>query len=118
MPQRRYDVPWSWETLTLVQALRPIAVFLDIKQLPAHFPKAKRLHVALGDNLPRLREWFRAFYHKPRNGGSNGGIGITTAGCRPDRAPQKAGVNYVLLNPVFDEGSQMELLCKDVLPRV
>jgi hypothetical protein len=65
MPQRRYDVPWSWETLTLVQALRPIAVFLDIKQLPAHFPKAKRLHVALGDNLPRLREWFRAFYHKP-----------------------------------------------------
>jgi len=27
----------------------------DIKQLPPNFPKAKRLYLALGDNLPRLR---------------------------------------------------------------
>ena len=29
-----------------------------------------------------------------------------------------AGVQAVLLNPVFDEESQMELLCRDVLPRL
>src|SRR5437016_13593262 len=37
----------------------------DIKNLPSQFPKAKRLYVALGDELPRLREWFKAFYGKP-----------------------------------------------------
>jgi hypothetical protein len=48
----------------------PVAAFLDdIKQLPADFPKAKRLYLALGDNLPRLREWFGAFYHKPEMAG-------------------------------------------------
>ena len=34
----------------------------DIKNLPSQFPKAKRLYVALGDELPRLREWFKVFY--------------------------------------------------------
>jgi len=27
-----------------------------------------------------------------------------------------AGVDYILLNPVFDEEAQMEQLCQDVLP--
>src|SRR6188472_3158930 len=40
----------------------PMDAFLeDIKQLPADYPKAKRLYLALGDNLFRLREWFGAF---------------------------------------------------------
>ena len=44
----------------------PMRAFLeDIKQLPTDFPKAKRLYLALGDNLPRLRDWFGAFYGKP-----------------------------------------------------
>src|SRR5215471_12338989 len=44
----------------------PMDAFLeDIKKLPPRFPKAKRLYLALGENLPRLREWFGAFYGKP-----------------------------------------------------
>ncbi len=44
----------------------PMTAFLeDIKQLPPDFPKAKRLYLALGDNLPGLRNWFGAFYGQP-----------------------------------------------------
>ena len=94
----------------------PMDTFLeDIKKLPANFPKAKRLYVALGEELPRLREWFRAFYHKPEMAdqvaiwGSPQKIIDQIAGLRD------AGVNHVLLNPVFDEESQMERLCQEVL---
>jgi alkanesulfonate monooxygenase SsuD/methylene tetrahydromethanopterin reductase-like flavin-dependent oxidoreductase (luciferase family) len=31
---------------------------------------------------------------------------------------KEAGVNHVLLNPVFDEEEQMEKLVNEVLPRV
>ncbi len=44
----------------------PMDVFLvDIKQLPTNFPKAKHLYLALGEDLPRPRQWFRAFCGKP-----------------------------------------------------
>ena len=97
----------------------PMEAFLeDIKQLPADFPKAKRLYLALGDNLPRLREWFGAFYRKPEMADQ-----VAVWGSPQQIADQivrlkNASVNYVLLNPVFDEESQMERLCKDVMPRV
>jgi alkanesulfonate monooxygenase SsuD/methylene tetrahydromethanopterin reductase-like flavin-dependent oxidoreductase (luciferase family) len=85
---------------------------------PAGFPKAKRLYLALGDNLPHLREWFGAFYRKPEMADQ-----VAVWGSPQQIADQivllkNAGVNHVLLNPVFDEESQMELLCRDVLPRV
>jgi probable F420-dependent oxidoreductase len=97
----------------------PIGTFLeDIKQLPADFPKAKRLYLALGDNLSRLREWFGAFYHKPEMADQ-----VAVWGSPQQIADQivrlrDAGVNYILLNPVFDEETQMERLCEQVLPRV
>ena len=90
----------------------------DIKQLPADFPKAKRLYLALGDNLPRLREWFGAFYRNPEMADQ-----VAVWGSSQQIADQivrlkNAGVNYVLLNPVFDEEAQMERLCEDVITRV
>jgi probable F420-dependent oxidoreductase len=97
----------------------PMDAFLeDIKQLPADFPKAKRLYLALGDNLSRLREWFGVFYHKPEMADQ-----VAVWGSPQQIADQivrlrDAGVNYILLNPVFDEEAQMERLCQDVLPRV
>jgi alkanesulfonate monooxygenase SsuD/methylene tetrahydromethanopterin reductase-like flavin-dependent oxidoreductase (luciferase family) len=97
----------------------PMDVFLeDIKQLPPNFPKAKRLYLALGDNLPRPREWFGAFYGKPEMADQ-----VAVWGSPQEIADQivrlrNAGVNHVLLNPVFDEEAQMEQLCQDVLPRV
>jgi alkanesulfonate monooxygenase SsuD/methylene tetrahydromethanopterin reductase-like flavin-dependent oxidoreductase (luciferase family) len=74
--------------------------------------------LALGDNLFRLREWFGAFYHKPEMADQ-----VAVWGSPKQIADQivrlrDAGVNYILLNPVFDEEDQMERLCQDVLPRV
>lgn len=97
----------------------PMAAFLeDIKQLPPQFPRAKRLYVALGDNLPRLREWFGAFYHKPEMADQVAVWGAPQNIADAIRRLQDAGVNHLLLNPVFDEEEQMERLVQDVLPRV
>ncbi len=91
---------------------------IQIKQLPPNFPKAKRLYLSLGDNLPRLREWFGAFYGKPEMAEQ-----VAVWGSPRQIADQmvrlgNAGVNHVLLNPVFDEEAQMEQICQDVLPHV
>jgi probable F420-dependent oxidoreductase len=97
----------------------PMDAFLDdIKQLPADFPKAKRLYLALGDNLFRLREWFGAFYHKPEMADQVAVWGSPQQIVDQIIRLRDAGVNYILLNPVFDEEAQMEQLCEHVLPRV
>ena len=96
----------------------PMHLFLeDIKQLPANFPKAKRLHLALRDNLPRLREWFGTFYGKPEMADQ-----VAVWGSPLQIADQivrlgNAGV-YHVLNPVFDEEAQMQQLCQDALAHV
>ncbi|HTV66272.1 MAG TPA: TIGR03619 family F420-dependent LLM class oxidoreductase [Bryocella sp.] len=97
----------------------PMDVFLeDIKQLPPDFPKAKRLYLALGDNLPRLKEWFGAFYHKPEMAEQVAVWGPPERIAGEIRRLKDAGVHHVLLNPVFDEEAHMERLCEEVLPRV
>jgi len=97
----------------------PTKVFLeDIKQLPPDFPKAKRLYLALGDNLPRLREWFGAFYHKPEMADEVAVWGSPQQIADEIRRLKAAGLDFVLLHPVFDEEEQMERLAKDVLPTV
>ena len=90
----------------------------DIKQLPPEFPKAKRLYLALGDNLPRLREWFAAFYHKPEMADQVAVWGSPQQIADEIKRMKDAGVNHVLLNPVFDEEEQMERLAEEVLPLV
>ena len=97
----------------------PISVFLeDIKQLPAGFPKAKRLYLAFGDNLPRLREWFRAFYHKPELADQVAVWGSPDQLAGEIKRMTDAGVSHILLNPVFDEEDQMERLAADVIPKI
>jgi hypothetical protein len=94
-------------------------VFLeDINQLPPDFPKAKRLYLALGDNLPRLREWFEAFYGKPEMADQVAVWRSLQQIADQIARLRNAGVNYVLLNPVFDEENQMEGLCQDVITHV
>ena len=90
----------------------------DIKNLPSQFPKAKRLYVALGDELPRLREWFKVIYGKPDMAEQVAIWGSSDRIAEQMTRLKQAGVNEVLLNPVFDEEIQMERLCEDVLPRV
>jgi probable F420-dependent oxidoreductase len=97
----------------------PMNTFLDdIKKLPPNFPKAKRLYLALGDNLPRLRDWFGDFYGKPDMADKVAVWGSPQQIADEIRRLRDAGVNHVLLNPVFDEAPQMERLAKEVLPRI
>lgn len=97
----------------------PINSFLeDIKQLPPNFPKAKRLYLAFDDNLPRLREWFGAFYGKPEMADQVAVWGSPQQIANQIRRLKDAGVTHVLLNPVFDEETQMERLAEKVLPLV
>jgi probable F420-dependent oxidoreductase len=97
----------------------PIAAFLEeIQHLPPQFPKAKRVYVAFGDTLPRLREWFGAFYHKPEMADHVAVWGSAQQIADELKCLKDAGVNHVLLHPVFDEEQQMERLAEEVLPRV
>jgi len=97
----------------------PTKAFLEgIKHLPRDFPKAKRLYVAFGQSLPRLREWFGAFYHKPEMADEVAVWGSPQQIADQIKQIKDAGVNYVLLNPVFDEEAQMQRLADEVLPRV
>lgn len=90
----------------------------DIKQLPAEFPKAKRLYVGLGDALPRLRQWFGEFYGKPEMADQVAVWGPAERIADEVARIGEAGVRQVLLNPVFDEEKQMERLANEVLPRI
>lgn len=97
----------------------PMNAFLEeIKQLPPDFPKAKRLYLALGDNLARLREWFQALYGKAELADQVAVWGSPQHIADEILRLRNAGVEYVLLNPVFDEEAQMERLCDEVIPRV
>jgi alkanesulfonate monooxygenase SsuD/methylene tetrahydromethanopterin reductase-like flavin-dependent oxidoreductase (luciferase family) len=94
----------------------PMAAFLEnIKLLPRDFPKAKRLYLAFGDNLPRLREWFGAFYHKQELADQVAVWGSPQQIRDAIRRLEDAGVSHILLNPVFDEEEQMERLAQEVL---
>ena len=90
----------------------------DIKKLPPGFPKAKRLYLSLGDDLPRLREWFGMFYGKPEMADQVAVWGSPQRIADEIIRLKEAGVRHVLLNPVFDEEDQSERLARDVLPRV
>jgi len=97
----------------------PTNLFLkDIQQLPTEFPKAKRLYVALGDALPRLREWFGEFYGKPELAEQVAVWGSAERIADEIARIRDAGVREILLNPVFDEENQMERLANEVLNRV
>lgn len=97
----------------------PMDLFLeDIKKLPPDFPKAKRLYLALGNNLPRLREWFGMFYGRPELADQVAVWGSTERIIEEIIRLKEAGVRHVLLNPLFDEEEHSERLAGDVLPRV
>ena len=100
-------------------ARRPWTPFFeDIEKLPPQFAKAKRLYLALGENLPRLREWFGAFYGTPEMADKVAVWGTPQHIAEQIIRLKEAGVNHVLLNPVFDEEAQMERLVQDVMSRV
>jgi probable F420-dependent oxidoreductase len=89
---------------------------------PATFAVSKRVYIAVDDDRDRaerrLREWFGARY---RNADMASRVSIW--GSRAECIGQlvelvRAGARHLLLNPVFDELQQAELLAREVLPHL
>jgi alkanesulfonate monooxygenase SsuD/methylene tetrahydromethanopterin reductase-like flavin-dependent oxidoreductase (luciferase family) len=80
------------------------------------FPIGKRLYLSLDDNLPRMREWFGAFYRNPELADQVAVWGSAEKIREAVARLREAGVSHVLLHPVVDEEEQMERLAAEVIP--
>lgn len=87
---------------------------------PATFSISKRVYIAVDDDRARaerrLREWFGARY---RN--ADMAPQVSVFGGRAECADKlgelvRFGAQRLLLDPVFDQAEQMELLARDVIP--
>jgi alkanesulfonate monooxygenase SsuD/methylene tetrahydromethanopterin reductase-like flavin-dependent oxidoreductase (luciferase family) len=97
--------------------------FLDeAKRDPATFAISKRVYIAIDDDRARaerrLREWFGVRY-KNAEMAARVSVWGSVAEC-VDKLSQliRAGAKHLLLNPVFDEMDQMEVLAADIVPRL
>jgi len=89
---------------------------------PATFPISKRVYVAVDLDRARaerrLREWF-AMRYKNADMATQVSIWGSQAECIDKlRALVQAGAQHLLLNPVFDELEQVEVLAREVMPQV
>jgi probable F420-dependent oxidoreductase len=87
---------------------------------PAAFAISKRVYLAVDDDRDRaerrLREWFAARYRNA-DMGSRVSIWGSRAECIDKLAELvRAGARHLMLNPVFDELEQSELLAREVTP--
>jgi probable F420-dependent oxidoreductase len=89
---------------------------------PGSFPVSKRVYIAVDEDegraVRRLEEWFGRFYRDPTLARR-----VAVWGS-PDRCVESlarvadAGARLVVLNPVYDEGDQVDRLAGEVVPRV
>ncbi len=113
----------SSSTADFVQQVALLRRFLDeAKRDPATFPFSKRVYIALDDDRDRaeqrLREWFGMRY-KNADMAPRVSVWGSRAEC-VDRLAElvRAGARHLLLNPVFDEIEHLELLAREVIPRL
>jgi probable F420-dependent oxidoreductase len=94
----------------------------EAKRDPAGFPISKRVYLAVDANRERadrrLREWFQMRY---KNAAMAPQVSIW--GSREECTEKlqelvRAGAQHLLLNPVFDEMEQAELLASEVMPHL
>lgn len=97
-------------------------LFDEEKRDPARFAISKRVYLAVDDDRARaermLREWFGSRY---RNADMAPRVCIwgSRAECIDKLgALVRAGAGHLMMNPVFDEIEQMEILAHDVLPNL
>jgi probable F420-dependent oxidoreductase len=86
----------------------------------ATFPVAKRVYVAVDDDRERartgLRDWFRTFYGGPDLADRVAVFGPPEACVEGLAEVVRAGAELIVLNPVFDEERQAEILAAEVIP--
>jgi probable F420-dependent oxidoreductase len=86
----------------------------------ATFPVAKRVYVAVDEDPERARarlgEWFRVFYGRPELADRVAVFGPREACVEGLAEVVRAGAQLIVLNPVFDEQRQAEILAAEVIP--
>jgi probable F420-dependent oxidoreductase len=113
----------SSSSADFVKQVGEIRRFLDeSKRDPATFALSKRVYLAVDDDRARaerrLREWFGVRY-KNADMATRVSVWGSVADCL-DKLGElvRAGAQHLLLNPVFDEMEQLELLAAEVLPHL
>lgn len=94
----------------------------EAKRDPATFAVSKRVYIAIDNDRgraeKRLREWFGVRY---KNADMAARVSIWgSLGECIERLGElvDAGAQHLMLNPVFDEIEQMELMAAEILPRL
>lgn len=115
--------PGSSSSAEFVRHVASIRQLLEeAKRDPATFPIAKRVYIAVDDDRSRaeqrLRNWFGARYRMPDMAPQ-----VSIYGSRAECADRlrelvRAGAQQLLLDPVFDQMEQMELLASEVVPAI
>ncbi|MBN9041428.1 MAG: LLM class flavin-dependent oxidoreductase [Rhizobiales bacterium] len=91
---------------------------------PSTFTIAKRLYVAVSDDgalaLTRARQWFSTTYHgrDPAMAGDVCIVGTPDACAEQIHRLVKGRVTHLALSPVFDEVEQLEVLGRELMPRL
>jgi probable F420-dependent oxidoreductase len=120
----RHGMGWmgagSSSSADFVQQIGLLRRFLDEeKRDPAEFAVSKRVYIALDDNRNRaehrLQEWFGVRYKRAEMA-----TRVSLWGSRQECLDKltelvRAGARHLMLNPVFDEMEQLELLAQDVV---
>lgn len=115
--------PGSTSTADFAEHVRIVRRQLDeTRRDPANFPISKRVYLAVDENRDRaerrLGEWFQMRYKNAAMGSQ-----VSIWGSRAEvtdklRELVRAGAQHLLLNPVFDEMEQAELLAREVIPHL
>ena len=89
---------------------------------PARFPIAKRVYIAIDDNRPRIEErlmkWFGDTY-ADAEAAKRSVIYGGTAECI-DRVAGviEAGCDELIFNPIYEQREQMEIIAKELIPKL
>lgn len=113
----------SASTATFADEMRVLnGMLADAGRAPGTFPVGKRVYVGVdGDRSragKRLAEWFGAFYGKPELAEQVCVWGDADTCVEGLRAVIAAGAGFLMLNPVFDELQQLEVIATDIAPRL
>jgi probable F420-dependent oxidoreductase len=113
----------SASTATFADQMKVLrGILAETGRDPASFPIGKRVYLAIDRDRARagkrLAEWFGAFYGRPALAEEVSVWGDVDTCVEGLRAVAATGSGFLMLNPVFDEGEQLERIAADLAPRL
>jgi alkanesulfonate monooxygenase SsuD/methylene tetrahydromethanopterin reductase-like flavin-dependent oxidoreductase (luciferase family) len=98
------------------------AVLRDRGRDRADFTIAKRVYIAVADDreraFARTREWFARHYGRPELADAVAVVDDVEGCVRELDALAGLGIDYLVLNPIFDEQKQLQALGRAVVPHL